>query len=322
MITLEIDKKPDKDWNKRLISSIGGNIYQTKEFAVHLQRQGQKPLFIKFINEKGKIISQLLINNYSRFRNKGAKGKLLNKLPGLSKDVFSWTYGPVFFDEIYLNDVYSELGKLLISKKCRVLGKTNPIFSGDTRTLKKNFQLVEWATFLIDLRIGKEAIIANIDKHSGRKNIERSVKRGVTVEEITGKNIGDYVNLKNKMNEENQNLIKVEDMLDSWRLLKPIGYGGIIARLGEIVTGGLFFSSFNGLIIEGGVARSKEDYEMKLYSQDLIKWKIIEWGIENNMKYYDLAGYNPHPKTAKEEGIKRYKAKWGGVSKPYWFIKK
>src|SRR3989304_2491626 len=219
MITLEIDKKPDKDWNKRLISSIGGNIYQTKEFAVHLQRQGQKPLFIKFINEKGKIIS-------------------------------------------------------------------------------------------------------NIDKHSGRKNIERSVKRGVTVEEITGKNIGDYVNLKNKMNEENQNLIKVEDMLDSWRLLKPIGYGGIIARLGEIVTGGLFFSSFNGLIIEGGVARSKEDYEMKLYSQDLIKWKIIEWGIENNMKYYDLAGYNPHPKTAKEEGIKRYKAKWGGVSKPYWFIKK
>lgn len=322
MITLEINENPDKYWNDRLLNSIGGNIYQTKEFAVHLQRQGQKPLFIKFINEKGKIISQLLINNHPRFRNKGAKGKLLNKLPGISKDVFSWTYGPVFFDEIYQNDVYSELGKFLISKKCTVLGKTNPIFSGDTRTLKKNFQLVEWATFLIDLRIGKESIIANIDKHSGKKNIERSIKRGVTVEEINKKNISEYVFLKNSMNNDNQNKIKIQDMIDSWELLKQIGYGGMIARLGKKITGGLFFSSFNGLIIEGGVARSKEDYELKLYSQDLIKWKIIEWGIENNMKYFDLAGYNPHKKTAKEEGIKRYKAKWGGVSKPYWFIKK
>jgi len=82
------------------------------------------------------------------------------------------------------------------------------------------------------------------------------------------------------------------------------------------------FSTFNKLIIEGGVVRSVEDFKNKLYSQDLIKWKIIEWGVENNMKFYDLAGFNPHPQSKKEEGINRYKEKWGGEKRNYWLIKK
>ena len=40
------------------------------------------------------------------------------------------------------------------------------------------------------------------------------------------------------------------------------------------------------------------------------------------MKYYDLVVYNPNPETSKEEGIKRYKEKWGGEKFPYWFVRK
>jgi hypothetical protein len=40
------------------------------------------------------------------------------------------------------------------------------------------------------------------------------------------------------------------------------------------------------------------------------------------MDFYDLSGYNPHPKSEKEIGIKNYKAKWGGKSHRYWIIKK
>ena len=40
--------------------------------------------------------------------------------------------------------------------------------------------------------------------------------------------------------------------------------------------------------------------------------QIIEWGIENNQRFYDLTGINPNPKTDKELGIFRYKKKWGG----------
>jgi len=80
------------------------------------------------------------------------------------------------------------------------------------------------------------------------------------------------------------------------------------------------FSHFNKYIIEGGVTRSEKDTKMKLYSQDLIKWKIIEWGINNKMRYYDLAGFNPNPESKKEYGIFRYKKKWGGKRYDYYKI--
>ena len=105
-------------------------------------------------------------------------------------------------------------------------------------------------------------------------------------------------------------------------MLKPIGYSGYLAKKDDVVLGGLMFSSFNKLIIEGGVVRTIEDVNKKLYSQDLIKWNIIEWGIENKMNYYDLAGFNPQPISKKEEGIKRYKEKWGGERRNFWLIRK
>ena len=118
------------------------------------------------------------------------------------------------------------------------------------------------------------------------------------------------------------NKVTEEGMIEWLEMLKPIGYSGFLARLDEEPISGLFFSHFNKLIIEGGLARSKLDFQQKLYSQDLIKWKIIEWGVEHKMRYYDLAGFNPYPKNAKEEGIKRYKAKWGGKSVIYGILGK
>ena len=70
------------------------------------------------------------------------------------------------------------------------------------------------------------------------------------------------------------------------------------------------------------MARSSEDYVKKLYSQDLIKWKIIEWGVQRKMNYYDLAGANPNPTSEKEKGILRYKRKWGGKRYDYNIIQR
>ena len=75
--------------------------------------------------------------------------------------------------------------------------------------------------------------------------------------------------------------------------------------------------------VRGILTRDKgyaKDRIENLYSQDLIKWKIIEWGIENKMKYYDLAGFNPNPISKKEEGIIQFKKKWGGQIHQYYRI--
>ena len=60
------------------------------------------------------------------------------------------------------------------------------------------------------------------------------------------------------------------------------------------------------------VAGEKLDLEEKLYSQDLLRWKIIEWAKQNNCRYYDLSGVQISNRTPKEDGIFRNKEKWGG----------
>ena len=52
--------------------------------------------------------------------------------------------------------------------------------------------------------------------------------------------------------------------------------------------------------------KSKDEIE------SIISGYLIEWGLENNMKWYNLAGFNPEPVSEKEKGIFRFKKKWGG----------
>ena len=97
-----------------------------------------------------------------------------------------------------------------------------------------------------------------------------------------------------------------------WKNLHPIGLSGFMAYENDIPIGGIVVSSFNNYINEWGIARSERDTSAKLYSQDLLKWQIIEWGLEKKFRYYDLSGSNPDSTNAKELGIYRYKQKWGG----------
>ena len=125
---------------------------------------------------------------------------------------------------------------------------------------------------------------------------------------------------ENKTRKKGQKKADLEFFKYRWKLFQPLGYSGFLARKDHEPVSGLLFSYVNGYIIEIGVARSIRDTQEKLYSQDLIKWKIIEWGIKNKMKYYDLTGFNPNPISKREEGITQYKKKWGGKAFYYYRI--
>ena len=320
MIKTKLEQKPDKDWNNRLLSSGIGNHNQTMERGIHFERHGQIPFYLKFIDENEKIVGQLLFAKSSRFDNKGKKGSILKKIPILKQNTYFWIYGPIIFEPTLSSKIYEKLEKFLESEKCKVFGSTYPQPTNNISTITNKFELEKWGTYIINLEKPKEDIYKNIEKHSGRKNIERSERKGVTVEEINDKSLFEYCKLRGEKS------IPIEEQykqdLKWWKLSNPLGISGFLAKWKGNVVGGLIFYYFNNMIIEGGVARSEIDKKNNLYSQDLIKWKIIEWGIKNNMKGYDLSGFNTNPKIKKEEGIKRYKAKWGGEEFSYWFIKK
>ena len=318
-ISIETSNEPDIKWNDRLLESGLGTVYQSKEISLHFKNQSKNVEFLKFIDKTGTIVGQLLLRK-EPYSSQGVKGKFRNLLG--SQIIYKWSYGPVIFNLETQNDIYSSLEKFLLDRKCRVSGHEHPLSPSGANKLKK-INAVPWSTFLIDLKKPKDDIFKNFSKHNCQKNILRSTKRGVVIEEIDENTFREYYELK-KRNElhstENKN--EFENLFSWWNLLKPLGYSGFLARKDQKPIGGLLFSFMCGHIIEGGVVRSKEDLTKNLYSHDLIKWKIIEWGIKNNMNFYNLAGYNPNPISSKEEGIFRYKQKWGGESYNFSLLKK
>jgi hypothetical protein len=318
-ISIETTEKPDTQWNARLLKSGLGTVYQSKEVALHFQKQSKNVEFLKFIDNKGNIVGQLFLYK-EPYSSQGLLGKFRTILG--SQTIYKWSYGPIIFNPDLKNEIYISLENYLLEKKCRVSGSEHPLSSSGAKKLK-NIKIIPWATFLIDLKKTHDEIFNNFSKHNCQKNIKRSIKRGVIVEEITEKTFREYFELKigSTINSV-EHKVEFENLLNWWKILKPIGYSGFLARRDEKPIGGLLFSFMCGHIIEGGVARSKEDLEKNLYSHDLIKWKIIEWGVTNNMNYYNLAGYNPNPASIKEKGILGYKQKWGGTSHNFFTFKK
>ena len=50
-----------------------------------------------------------------------------------------------------------------------------------------------------------------------------------------------------------------------------------------------------------------------------MKWAVLEWGHDQGLRTFDLAGVNPAPE-GKEVGIRQFKEKWGGTYREYTFI--
>ena len=49
-----------------------------------------------------------------------------------------------------------------------------------------------------------------------------------------------------------------------------------------------------------------------LPAQDLLHWAAFQRHKNAGDRWFNLAGYSPAPINAKEDGIRRFKAKWGG----------
>ncbi|CDI06468.1 hypothetical protein [Candidatus Nitrosotenuis uzonensis] len=317
-LEFRLQEESPTDWNQNLLKSDLGNIFNTPEYAQYAKsRLGWKPLFLSMINSNGNIVSQTILFEIQR--------KKLGKFSRLTKLVFNklkirWIYGPVILLEQNPMIVNSFL-KYLANNYKKLDGTTHPLLGTEFRMPSLQFQ--KWSTFIIDLRQPRESILANMDKKSVRKNIERAEERGVKVFEITDSTIIDYHKILNQHRLENGNKeYDLEDTVELWKLLKPIGFGGYLAKKDNEIIGGITFSFFNKYINEWGIARTKLDATEKLYSQDLLKWKIIEWGMVNKQKFYDFSGVNPNPQSMKEVGILRYKRKWGGIQREYLIIQR
>jgi len=330
MISIDVVEKPDSEWNERLKNSPDGTIYQTKEYGSYLQsRLKAKPIYLTFY-EKDEIVSQLLIfqthkglKKISKWFGRGHIYSFAAKTSLLPKYIF-WIFGPVIFNKRYQKEIFETLGNFLVKEKVKFNGSSNPLQSEYFFPSKFNFIKEQKSTFIIDLEESLEKILKKTNKSSVQKNIKRSKERGVTITEIDSKqDLMIYYQLQKDYRIQNKLTPYLKaDITEGFSFLQPLGYGGFLAWYHKNPIGAISFSFFNGYINESGIARSSIDTEKKLYSQDLLRWKIIEWGVKNNCKYYDFSGVKYNDRSMKEEGIFRNKKKWGGVQYNYWMFRK
>jgi len=315
MNSIDVTNTCPYDWNKYLLENKLGTIFHTQEYADYAEKWNKwKPLFFRVLDSKGTILLQNLFFEH---------GPQLKKYPTVMKKVLKqfkknlrWAYGPIYSSEESLKSFFT----YIIKSKKSFTGNIHPL----SRIKKIDFDLqkIQWSTFLIDLSKSKSELYSNLQKHSAQKNIERALDRNVIVEEITDKTWSEYSDLlgKFRISRDREN-VNTEEGKDFWDILKKDGFTGFLAKKDGIPIGGLTFSYFNGYLNEWGVARTEKDTNEKLYAQDLIKWKIIEWGLSRKMRYFDLSGFNPEPKSEKEKGIFRFKQKWGGNRNDYWILR-
>lgn len=322
MISIDVGKEPDSEWNKRLLDSKLGTIYQTKEYGAYVESQlKSKPIYLKFYTNNGEIVSQLLLfqsfkgrGKLAEFFGRGFVYSAVAKASALLPKYTNWIFGPVIFNTTYNSEISESLGNLLISWKGQFSGSTHPLNNDFNFDKKFNFQKNESGTFIIDLKQDLQKILDNADKNSVKKNIKRAQERGVTISEISSnEDLLTYHRLLFTHRKENDLLpYSVDDIVNGFNVMKSVGQKGFLAWHDKIPVGGIFISSFNNYINEWGIARSKIDTEKKLYSLDLLRWNIITWGKENHCNYYDLSGVKLSRITPKDESLFRNKEKWRG----------
>ena len=114
MITIEETETGDRNWNSRLLSSEIGTIYHTLEYGNFLLSKNYQPKFVKFLDQTGNIVGQLLVSTYSIFEKKTGLKKFLKHIPNSKKFLYRWIFGPVIFDHSKSDQIHLELGDLIM----------------------------------------------------------------------------------------------------------------------------------------------------------------------------------------------------------------
>lgn len=173
----------------------------------------------------------------------------------------------------------------------------------------------EMFTLKVRLDRSKDEAYESISK-KGRKSIRIATEKGVEVKLLSSESeIISYHELLKSRREQlglsrppKLGLLtrqwKYLHSKDAMEVFLAMWNGELVAAMGVL--------HYKGNAIEVMSGQSETNYRENLFAGDLIKWKIIEWGIEKGLRSYDLGGVNPNPATEKEKAILQFKSKWGG----------
>jgi hypothetical protein len=175
---------------------------------------------------------------------------------------------------------------------------------------------IPWLTALVDLSQAEDALRAGLH-HAARKGIRKCAEAGLGVTQC--KSHDDYVRdfrtpyYAGLAAEGKRVPTRFRGHRSWWEIDGGTHYRFLAAKdASGAVHATLGTFSFNGMATEIMAGRSPEGRAANLPAQDLLHWEAFRIHKAAGDRWFNLAGFNPEPKNAKEAGIRRFKEKWGG----------
>lgn len=338
MIKVEILDKVDKDrWNLMVKSLPEGTFYQTTYMAEWQKiMHAYKPLFL-IAKEDSEIVGQLLFFEFFYAAYSWSRHNFLRPaLPAIERlfRTYTWFYGPLIFKKEKFSYILGEILKSVDSYiqhrgGLMVRNAVPPIhnLAIDQSVLEacfksSGYKITPRGTIMVNTAEPIEELWNSLKKGS-RYDVKKALKDGIEVK-IDKFSI--------------EALRKFHDVR-----LEAAGRGRTYRSSFAYLKRGLeflrdtdtskFFSSyingiplsFNVILYFNGVAsqtfplNSNYCLDNRLFGNHILTWKVIEWANKRDCRWFDFVGITPNieSRTPKEEGIFKFKARWGGLKLHY-----
>ena len=340
--TCKISSQVDEDhWNDLIGKSPQTTIFQTVRWARFMKEfLHATPYYITALEGTEPVGFAFMIKEcrYSRYIRRRPMWQVAVPLMKLAAPFYRMEYGPIVLERYkdhgaeILNAIVRSIESIAKMRPFGVIEITPPVIGNSLRDeymiclLEHGFSLQNHATFVIDLSKDLDELWEGLKKPV-RKNIRRTGKKGVEVEIRNDEEaVRIYAQLLEEEKKRQGRRVPFSNLYENisikTKYLSKDQFAILLAKHNDRYISGISILAFNGIISEMAVANTSYALENKIYAQDVLKWKIMEWGNKNNQKYYDLTGVSPSPKTEKEEGVYRFKEKWGGEFIKYGIYKK
>ena len=258
-------------------------------------------------------------------------GALITHLPAQSS--LLCLEGPVLTPEATpadLTELLNRINALSSSLKIQKIEILNPPVRA-IWTQNKSFQdifkqcgfhIQQWGTYLLDLSLDEDALFENFS-HAARKGIRKCEKNGLYVEECLKEDAFLSEFISSYYEEETSDALqdRIKRSMTWWRLNTENGRiyrFFIVKNKKDAVMATLGTYHWQGIVTEIMSHRTQAGQNDNTPAQDLLHWEIFKTHKNAGHKFFNMAGFNPQNRSKKEEGIRRFKAKWGGQEVTYF----
>lgn len=304
-ITYDVE---DEKWDEYVKNHPFGNIFQTTAmYYVYEETKNYFPMKLCAINEVTGEIEGIL-NGVTIREMTGLLGKTL-------LGEFS-TRSIIEGGPLVSSDSVDCISKMINEYDKKVQKKSVYTETWNFNDMKylldkvKNYEYEDHLNFIINLDLLEEGLWKQFHR-SRRRNINKAINEGVTVEEINDKKMISvfYDLIKETYTRASVPFPDISLFESAFDQLVPKNMAKFfLAKHDNVYLSSLAVLTYNHTIFAWYFGTSSNGFS--LFPNDYLVWHVLKWGIKNNYKLFDFGGAG---KPDVEYGPREFKRRFGGT---------